>query len=270
VLLYFPSAIAVAGVAMPRRSRITVAEVPVHIIQRGNNRGACFFADADYELYLAHLQALAAKFECAVHAYCLMTNHVHLLLTPRKADGCALLMKHLGQRYVQHVNRTYRRSGTLWEGRFRSCLAQSERYVLACYRYIELNPHRAGMASHPRQYRWSSYRINAEGMASHLIEPHDQYVRLGRRPEARHEAYRALFREAFDEAVVNEIRAATNGGFVLGAARFQEKIAAMLGRRVTPGQAGRPPRKETERASAGPNRLQDRPMRDGSRRRKDH
>jgi putative transposase len=180
------------------------------------------------------------------------------------------VLKHLGQRYVQHVNRTYRRGGMLWEGRFRSCLAQSERYVLARYRYIELNPHRAGMASHPRQYRWSSYRINAEGKASHLIEPHDQYVRLGRRPEARHEAYRALFREAFDEAVVNEIRAATNGGFVLGAARFQEKIAAMLGRRVTPGQAGRPPRKETERASAGPNRLQDRPMRDGGRRRKDH
>jgi putative transposase len=255
---------------MPRRSRITVAEVPVHIIQRGNNRGACFFADTDYELYLAHLQALAAKFECAVHAYCLMTNHVHLLLTPRQADGCALLMKHLGQRYVQHVNRTYRRSGTLWEGRFRSCLAQSERYVLACYRYIELNPHRAGIVSHPRQYRWSSYRINAEGKASDLIEPHDQYVRLGRSRQARREAYRALFREALDEAVVNEIRAATNGGFVLGAARFQEQIAAMLGRRVTAGRAGRPPRKHAERASAGPNRPQARPSRDGSRRRKNH
>ena len=125
---------------MPRRSRITVAEVPVHIIQRGNNRGACFFADTDYELYLAHLQALAAKFECAVHAYCLMTNHVHLLLTPQQANGSALLMKHLGQRCVQHVNRTYGRSGTLWEGRFRSCLAQSERDEIACYRSIELNP----------------------------------------------------------------------------------------------------------------------------------
>jgi len=255
---------------MPRRSRIIVAEVPVHIIQRGNNRGACFFADADYELYLAHLEVLAAKFECTVHAYSLMTNHVHLLLTPQRADGCALLMKHLGQRYVQHVNRTYRRSGTLWEGRFRSCLAQSERYVLACYRYIELNPRRAGMVGHPRQYRWSSYRINAEGKASSLVEPHDQFVRLGRSPEARRQAYRALFRDASDEAVVNEIRVATNGGFVLGAARFQQEIAAMLGRRVTPGQAGRPPRKDTERVSAEPNRLQDRRMRDGGRRRKDH
>jgi putative transposase len=168
------------------------------------------------------------------------------------------------------VNRTYRRSGTLWEGRFRSCLAQSERYVLACYRTIELNPHRAGMTSHPRQYRWSSYRINAEGKASNLIEPHDQFARLGNSPEARRQAYRALFRDTLDEAVVNEIRAATNGGFVLGAARFQAKIAAMLGRRVNPGQPGRPPGKDTERAGARPDRLQARPMRDGRRRRKNH
>ena len=142
--------------------------------------------------------------------------------------------------------------------------------MLACYRYIELNPRRAGMASHPRQYRWSSYRINAEGKASHLIEPHDQFVRLGGNPEARHQAYRSLFRDTLDDAVVNDIRAATNGGFVLGAARFQDKIAAMLGRRVTPGQAGRPPHKDTERASAGPNRQQARPTRDGGRRRKTH
>jgi putative transposase len=135
---------------MPRRSRITVAEVPVHIIQRGNNRGVCFFADTDDELYLAHLKALAAKFACAVHATCLMTNHVHLLRTPQGACGCARLMKHRGQRHVRHVNRTCQRSGTLWEGRFRSCLARSERDVLACYRTIELNPRRAGMASHPR------------------------------------------------------------------------------------------------------------------------
>jgi putative transposase len=237
---------------MPRRSRITVAEVPVHIIQRGNNRGACFFADDDYELYLARLQDLAARFECAVHAYCLMTNHVHLLLTPQRADGCALLMKHLGQFYVQHVNRTYRRSGTLWEGRFRSCLAQSERYVLACYRYIELNPRRARIVAHPRQYRWSSYRMNAEGKASGLIEPHDQYLRLAGTPEARRHAYQALFREAPDDAVLNEIRAATNGGFVLGTTRFQDQIARALGRRVTPGKPGRPSDKDTERTGRMP------------------
>jgi putative transposase len=113
---------------MPRRSRITVAAVPAHIIQRGNNRGGCFFADSDYELYLALLQALAAKFDCAVHVYCLMAHHVHLLLTPLKADGCALLMRHLWQRYVQRVNRTYRkRMARFRKGALRSCLAQSER-----------------------------------------------------------------------------------------------------------------------------------------------
>ena len=253
---------------MPRRSRITVAEVPVHIIQRGNNRGACFFTDADYELYLTQLQVLAAQFGCAVHAYCLMTNHVHLLLTPQQVDGSALLMKHLGQRYVQHVNRSYRRSGTLWEGRFRSCLVDSEHYLLACYRYIELNPHRAGMVNHPRLYRWSSYRSNAEGKASDLIKPHDQYVQLGRGAQPRREAYRALFRDALYAAVVNDIRTATNGGFVLGAARFCDRIAAKLGRRVTPGQPGRPSRQAIEHVSIEPQPRQQRATHDRGRERK--
>ena len=114
---------------MPRRARLSVPGIPWHIIQRGNNRTACFYADEDYRLYLEHLTELSAKFGCAVHAYVLMTNHVHLLLTPEKEESAALLMKHLGQRYVQYVNRTYRRSGTLWEGRFCSCLAQFEEYV---------------------------------------------------------------------------------------------------------------------------------------------
>jgi putative transposase len=234
---------------MPRRARITVADVPVHIIQRGNNRGACFFAEGDYGLYLAYLQELTAKFDCAVHAYCLMTNHVHLLLTPRGADGCSLLMKHLGQRYVQHVNRAYRRSGTLWEGRFRSCLAQSEDYVLACYRYIELNPVRAAMVRHPREYPWSSYRINAEGNARAMVVPHDQYRALARNDEARRAAYRDLVRARLDEQIVNDIRTATNGGFVLGGARFQDEIARMLRRRVVRGKPGRPPQETDERTS---------------------
>ena len=170
-----------------------------------------------------------------------MTNHVHLLLTPQRAESCALLMKHLGQRYVQHVNRTYRRSGTLWEGRFRSCLTDSEHYLLACHRYIELNPVRAAIVHHPRQYRWSSYRVNAEGKSSDLIVPHDQYRRLGRSAEARRDAYRALF-HAVPEQLVHEIRQATNGGFVPGSARLAAEIAAMLGRQVARGKPGRPPR----------------------------
>jgi len=225
---------------MPRHRRYVVAGVPVHIIQRGNNRSACFFDEKDNLLYLRHLRELASQFACSVHAYCLMTNHVHLLITPQTVEGCGLLMKNLGQRYVQHVNRSYQRSGTLWEGRFRSCLAQSERYVLACYRYIELNPVRAGMARHPRQYRWSSYRANAEGKGPSWLLAHQQYLDLGRTDPARRDAYRALFRHSLEPAVIDEIRLSTNGGFALGSSKFQAEIAQMLGQRVTRGTPGRP------------------------------
>ena len=168
-----------------------------------------------------------------------MTNHVHLLLTPQKVDSAALMMKHLGQRYVQYINRTYKRSGTLWEGRFRSCLTQTEDYVLACYRYIELNPVRAGMVKHPRDYRWSSYLANAEGKRDALVTPHEQYLRLGQVP-GRHEAYRALFKAHLDTETIDAIRSATNGNFALGDERFQKEIAQALKRRATPGKAGRP------------------------------
>jgi putative transposase len=174
---------------MPRRARLSVPGIPWHIIQRGNNRSPCFYAEDDYGLYLHYLGELSEKFGCAIHAYVLMTNHVHLLLTPEREDSAALLMKHLGQRYVQYINRTYQRSGTLWEGRFRSCLTQSEGYVLACYRYIELNPVRANMVRHPREYRWSSYRANAEGKLNTFTTPHDLYQRLGRSATGRQEAY---------------------------------------------------------------------------------
>jgi len=140
-----------------------------------------------------------------------MTNHVHLLLTPYKPDSASLLMKHLGQRYVQYINRTYKRSGTLWEGRFRSCLAQTEDYLLACYRYIELNPVRAAMVNQPQDYRWTSYHANAQGKADPLITPHEQYLRLGLSHTELREAYRALFKAHLDEEVVSQIRSATNG-----------------------------------------------------------
>lgn len=148
---------------MPRRPRVALPEVPLHLIQRGNNRQACFFAEEDYAFYLDHLAEQAIKQGCRVHAYCLMTNHVHLLVTPLAEGSVGALMKAVGQRYVQYVNRTYRRSGTLWEGRFRSCVLQDDAYLLACSRYIEMNPVRAGMVVHPGDYRWSSYRANGQG-----------------------------------------------------------------------------------------------------------
>ncbi|MES9856132.1 MAG: transposase [Sedimenticola sp.] len=225
---------------MPRRPRITLPGVPLHLIQRGNNRQACFFADEDYQFYLEWLNSYAQSSGCFIHAYALMTNHVHLLLTPEKAHGAGELMKRLGQRYVQYVNRTYRRSGTLWEGRFRSCLTQEEDYVLGCYRYIELNPVRANMVEHPAEYTWSSYRANAQGDSSKLITPHPLYTALGNEDATRICAYSELFRYHIDPGLVDDIRAATNGNYALGSTRFQTQVAEALGRRVTPGKSGRP------------------------------
>ena len=234
--------IGIGLIGMPRHARFMMADQPVHVIQQGHNRAVCFFDPADFRFYLEELAGLCPQTGCALHAYCLMTNHVHLLLTPTTAASCATLMKHLGQRYAQHVNRTYGRSGTLWEGRFRSCLVQSADYLLTCYRYIELNPVRAGMAGHPRDYPWSSYRHNGDGRPGGPIAPHERYQALGADPAARAEAYRALCEAVLDPAVVDQIRLATNGGFVLGNARFQAEIGRMLGRRVVRGRAGRPPK----------------------------
>jgi len=225
---------------MPRRARLSLPNVPWHIIQRGNNRGDCFFADEDYQRYLSELTTLAPKFECAIHAYVLMTNHVHLLLTPKNPDSAALLMKNLGQRYVQYVNRSYNRSGTLWEGRFRSCLTQTENYVLACYRYIEMNPVRAGIVKHPKNYLWSSFHANGGGEPSTIITPNEEYLRLGETTEERLAAYNALFESETNNAILHEIRTATNGNFVLSDADFKEKIAGLLNRRVSQGKVGRP------------------------------
>ena len=233
---------------MPRRPRIAVAGVPLHIIQRGNNRQACFFSADDHGLYLELLAQYAQNSGCAIHAYVLMTNHVHLLLTPADADSAGQLMKRLGQRYVQYVNRSYRRSGTLWEGRYRSCIAEDEAYVLACYRYIEMNPVRAGMVEHPAEYPWSSYASNAQGGGPFWLAPHAKYLALATDEPSRRAAYRQLFQNQLDPGLIDQIRQATNGNFALGNDRFKEQIAAALGRRVRPGRAGRPRKRPQEAA----------------------
>ena len=225
---------------MPRRPRVVLPGVPLHLIQRGNNRQACFYADDDFRFYLEWLRRYARDTRCAIHAYVLMTNHVHLLVSSAAAGGVGEMMKRLGQRYVQYVNRTYRRSGTLWEGRFRSCLTREESYVLGCYRYVELNPVRAGMVEHPGEYRWSSYRANAQGEARSWLAPHTCYQALASDERGRQAAYRELFRYQLDPGLVDEIREATNGNYVLGTSRFQKEVARALGRRVVRGRSGRP------------------------------
>ena len=225
---------------MPRRYRLRLANVPLHIIQRGNNRGACFFAEEDYRVYLRHLHELAARFACSVHAYVLMTNHVHLLLTSRELDGASRLMKHPGQRYVQYVNRTYKRSGTLWEGRFRSSIVQVETYLLRCHRYIELNPVRAGMVEYPADYRWSSFSANAMGKPNHLITPHPAYLALANDDAVRRAAYLEMFRSVLDANELEQIRSAGNAGYAMGNERFCKEITLALGRRAGPGKPGRP------------------------------
>jgi putative transposase len=225
---------------MPRQSRLVLPGVALHIIQRGNNRQACFRGDSDYLLYLLHLRELASRHGCSVHAYCLMTNHVHLLLTPSTDDALSTLMRNLGQRYVQYFNRSYGRSGTLWEGRFRSCIAESARYVLACYRYIELNPVRAGLANHPENYSWSSYRSNVGGRKDPLITAHPEYLALGHDLKMQRQAYRSLFDDALETALLERIREATNGGFPLGSEKFNSEVALARGWKLSPGRPGRP------------------------------
>ncbi len=225
---------------MPRRPRIILPNVPQHIIQRGNNRAVCFYADEDYRKYLEWLKEYADKTACQIHAYVLMTNHVHLLISTEQPEAVGAMMKALGQRYVQYINRTYKRSGTLWEGRYKSCPTQAETYLLACQRYIELNPVRANMVPHPAEYKWSSYRINAQGEPDNVVTPHLMYTQLGLDEQSRQVAYRKLFRYELEPKLVDEIRKATNGNYVLGDSRFAEQIAEALGRRVLPGKAGRP------------------------------
>jgi len=228
---------------MARLARVSPVGVPVHIIQRGNNRQVCFADESDYKAYLHWLNMYANKYDVSVHAWVLMTNHVHLLCTPNTENALSLMMQALGRQYVQYFNRQYQRSGTLWEGRFRSCLIESETYFLAASRYIELNPVRAGMVSVPEDYPWSSYKVNALGADSELGCASLVYESLGDNRTARASSYRALFDDALKEVFLTEIREATNRGLALGSDRFKKEIALLTGRRVTIAKQGRPPLK---------------------------
>jgi putative transposase len=191
---------------MPRAPRPRLADVPFHVVQRGNNRAPCFFCDGDRRRYLEGLRRHGLQHGVATHAYVLMTNHVHLLVTPREPDALGAFMKFVGQLYAQYVNRRYGRSGSLWDGRFHSRLIDNESYLLQCHRYIECNPVRAGMARHPGAYPWSSYRANALGAPDPMVTPHPLIRALGRTAEESRSAYRDLFLRELQPDFVEHIR----------------------------------------------------------------
>ncbi|MCE9687621.1 transposase [Shewanella sp. AS16] len=224
---------------MPRKPRISIADVPVHVIQRGNNRQVIFANEEDMKAYLAWLKDYSKKYGVNIHAWVLMTNHVHLLCTPVNSTGISQMMQALGRMYVMYFNKRYHRSGTLWEGRFRSCLVQEDRYLFQLYRYIELNPVRAGMVADPADYSWSSYQCNGLGRNSELLSPHRLYLTLGDNEAKRQEQYRALFKSHVDVRLLDDIRKAANKGLALGNERFIDDIVALTGKRLDAGKRGR-------------------------------
>ena len=240
---------------MPRLPRYVLPGQPQHVIQRGNNREPIFYDYSDYRFYLEKLAAACQKHDCSLHAYVLMTNHVHLLITPHSMDGIGKVLQMLGRYYVQYFNYTHDRTGTLWEGRYKATLIDSEQYLLTCMRYIELNPVRAGIVEHPKDYPWSSYHCNADGQTDELITPHGLYRHLGATKEERQAAYRALFRHRLAQHTLEELREATNKAWILGDDRFRERIASQLNRRTLPKARGGDRKSEEYRKKREINRV---------------
>jgi putative transposase len=228
---------------MARLPRLTLPGYPHHIIQRGNNRQAIFASSADDEYLLELLVEYSRKFDVAIHAYVLMGNHIHLLATPRTADGVPQMMQALGRSYVRYFNARQNRTGTLWEGRYKSTLIQAERYLLACMVYIDLNPVRAGLVGDPGDYRWSSYLHYVGRKADKLVTPHPLYWELGNTPFAREHAYAELVRTGIASQQQQALTDATFRGWALGEPDYVADLQRRTDRRVAKANAGRPPAK---------------------------
>ena len=224
---------------MPRKRRFFLPGVPAHIVQRGRSRQPVFFADDDYQAYLHWLAEAGERYKCAIHAYVLMTNHVHILATPRESGGLSQMMQYLGRRYVPYINRRYSMSGSIWEGRYKASLVDDEMYLLRCMRYVELNPVRANMVVQAGHYRWSSYRINAQGASNTLISPHALYLALGKTGSQRLAAYKAVVKAGRDDSH-GEINSAWQTGTPLGGERFKAAIERQLRCGVGQNRRGRP------------------------------
>lgn len=225
---------------MPRKQRMYLPGIPCHIIQRGNNRETTFFNDSDYQFYLECLDHAVNKYKADIHAYVLMTNHVHILMTPLHKESISLVMQSIGRRYVQYINKKHKRTGTLWESRHKASLVDSEAYLLACSRYIEMNPVNANRVKHPSEYKWSSYKHNACGELNKLICPHEIYIRLGPNDELRQQAYTSLFNVDVDIKETQFIRNAVCFSMPTGGKKFQHQIEKIVSRKLGYAKKGRP------------------------------
>ncbi len=225
---------------MARLPRLTVAGYPHHVIQRGNNRQPIVKTDADREVLLDLMSENAKKHQVAINAYVLMDNHFHLLLTPETGEGVPLMMQAVGRRYVRYFNDLHQRTGTLWEGRYKSTLIQTDRYLLACMAYLDLNPVRAGMVSDPRQYNWSSHRHFIGQTHDRRLTPHPLVWSLGNTPFAREAAYTEMVRAGLAADAQHAITRATLNGWALGDADFVETLQKQTTRRISEARPGRP------------------------------
>ncbi|MCP3674590.1 MAG: transposase [Gammaproteobacteria bacterium] len=219
---------------MARLPRINLPDIPQHVIQRGNNRQNCFYENNDYIVYLSKLKKYSTEFNVKIHAYVLMTNHVHLLATPKTCSGMSNMMQALGRYYVSYFNKRHKRTGTLWEGRFKASIVDSDLYFLIVSRYIELNPVRAKIVVEPSQYTWSSFHFNSKMKKIKLITPHDLYLALGATPYLRAKYYTSLFESEIPSTKMQEIRNAINGSKVLGNEEYKRKIEHQTGLTIIP------------------------------------
>lgn len=236
---------------MPRRPRVFLPGQPIHLIQRGHNRSRIFHGADDAKAYLKWLREACAKRGVALHAYALMPDHVHLLVTPKSEPSLPSAMRDVNWRYSRHANAAQGRTGSLWDGRYKACIVDAKEYFFACCRYVELNPLRIGIAQDPETYRWSSFKSNALGMINPILTPHPLYLSLGTNAAARAAAYLELFDQPLPESTVAAIRAATNGDWALGNNSFEARVTRHAGRNMTPRGPGRPwPEKAEQRERA--------------------
>ncbi len=230
---------------MPRSARIVLPNTPHHIVQRGHNRQTVFVSDDDYNYYRENLIYFKKEFECRIYSYCLMTNHVHLVVDPgTNPESLSLLMKRVAGRQTRYVNKLEKRTGSLWEGRFKSSIVSQREYLAACCRYVELNPLRAGMVTHPGKYRWSSYGCRGEGKKDLVVDLDSSYLALGKNKSQRQAAYAEYVIGTVPDYELKLIRESLQRGQLTGSSRFREEIFSRLGIRFSNKGPGRPKKVE--------------------------